>query len=423
MSGNRSIASSFAGDGRILLPAGADCGRRAFLLAAALAVGSSLGAGRAEASQLLVPSIGTPDTAMAGATVATPLTPAAAAFSNPAGITELQPGATSVSIGVPVGHSQLHTTTPPGYDTTSDFVAYAPEGGSVFATDFGLRWGLSGFGSLGSSFDSDADPSVGVDHDFFASSAVSNVALMVAWPITDRLSIGASLALMYGQVHLRYFQNTQFAYTLRGPGLQGMLGLRYELSDRVALGLGVRTPGMVWAEGDSELPGGDQDAKIDLDMPMQVFAGVNADVTDRFHVGLSARWTDASKFGDSMFRFAETPAADIPYIRSASDEWRLALGGSYAVLEALSLRGGVSYADAIVPDSWVSPLLIDSAEWKIGGGASWTLPGSWSDWIVDFAVGYSPTGRRNVSDSEAAIFPGRYTIGGQIYMIGIRTTL
>jgi long-chain fatty acid transport protein len=375
------------------------------------------------ASQLLVPSIGAPDTAMAGATVATPLTPAAAAFSNPAAITALEPGATSVSIGVPVGHSQLRTTTPPGYDTTSNFVAYAPEGGSVFETDFGLRWGLSGYGSLGSSFDSDADASVGVDHDFFASSAVSNVAVMAAWPITERLSIGAALAVMYGQVHLRYFQDIQFAYTLRGPGVQGMLGLRYELGDHVALGFGFRTPGMVWAEGDSPFPGGDQDVELDLDMPMQVFAGLNADVTDRFQVGVSGRWTDASTFSDSTFRFASTPAANIPFIRSASDEWRLALGGSYEVTDTLTLRSGISYADAIVPDSWVSPLLVDSAEWKFAGGASWTLPGSWSDWTVDLAVGHSPDGRRNVSDSEAAILPGRYTIGGQIYMIGLRTTL
>src|SRR5688572_9201326 len=152
--------------------------RGAFVVAAALAGGLLTGADRAQASQLLVPSIGTPDTAMSGATVASPLTPAAAAFSNPAGITELESGATSVSLGVPVGHSQLHTTSPPGYDTTSDFIAYAPEGGSVFATGSGLRWGLSGYGSLASNFDSDADPSVVVDPDFYAASAVSNTAVM-----------------------------------------------------------------------------------------------------------------------------------------------------------------------------------------------------------------------------------------------------
>jgi long-subunit fatty acid transport protein len=203
-----------------------------------------------------------------------------------------------------------------------------------------------------------------------------------------------------------------------------MTGLRYELTDRVALGLGVRTPGMVWADGDDRMPSGDkQDVDLHLDMPMQVFVGINADVTDRFHVGLSGRWTDSSSFSDSVFRFSQTPEGNIPYIRSASDEWRIAGGASYAVLPSLLVRLGLSYADSIVPDSWVSPLLVDSAEWKFAAGSSWQLPGEWSEWIVDFTAGYSPRGRRNVSDSEAVIFPGRYTIDGQIYMIGLRTTL
>lgn len=391
-----------------------------------VAAAALLGAqpGTASATQLIAPAVGVPDAALNGATVATPLTPTAAAFSNPAGITNLPVGAVSTGIGVAVGHSRLNATAPPGYDTTSDFVAYAPEGGSVFGNESGLRWGFALYGSLGSSFDSDADPSVGMNSDFYSSSAVSNAALMAAYPLTDRLSIGVALAVMYGQVHLRYTQQTQFAYTVRGPGLQAMFGLRYQLTDRVALGLGFRTPGMVWADGDERLPSGDkQDVELNLDMPAQIFVGANADVTDRLHLGVSGRWTDASTFSDSNFRFEETPEADIPYVQSASDEWRIAGGASYAVLEPLRVSFGLSYADKIVPGSWVSPLLVDSNEWKISTGLAWQLPGQWSDWTLDFTFGYSPNGVRNISDSEAVILPGRYNIGGEIYMIGFRTTL
>jgi len=374
----------------------------------------------ASASQILAPGVGTPDSAMGAATVASPLTPTAAAFSNPAGIMNLEPGAMSTGLGVPVGHSRVHATVPPGYDTTSDFVAYAPEGGAVFATESGLRWGFAMYGSLGATFDSDADPAVGVDHDFYSSQGISNVALMAARSFGDRLSVGVALSGIYGQVHLRYFQNIPFAYTVRGPGVQGMFGLRYQLTDQVAVGAGFRTPGMVWATGDDGAAGGThQDVKLDLDLPAQIFVGVNADVTGRFHVGLCGRWTDASTFSDSNFRFEDTPQANIPFIGSASDEWRIAAGAGYRLTDTLTIRAGVGYADQIVPDTWVSPLLVDSNEWKISGGLSWEI----ADWIVDFAVGESPTGARNVSASEAVIFPGRYNIGGQIYMIGLRTTL
>ncbi len=396
---------------------------RSTVVIAALAGGvAAWGAhGVAHASQIIAPSIGAPDTAMSGATVATPLTPTAAAFSNPAGIMNLEPGSMSAAFGIPVGHSRVDATIPTGnYNTTSDFVAYAPEGGSVFATDYGVRWGFAIYGSLGSVFDSDAEPSVLVEHDFLSAQSISNVALMAAVPAGDRLSIGVALAGIYGQSKLRYFQNDQFAYTVRGPGVQAIFGLRYRLTDNVALGASYRTPGMVWADGDDALPDGNkQDVDLDLELPGQVFLGINADVTERLSAGLYGRWTDASRFSHSTFRFEDTPQANVNFIRAASDEWRIGAGAAYRATETLTLRGGFGHADSIVPDTWVSPLLIDSNEWKISAGFSWEIRG----WTVDCTVGHSPTGDREVSASEAVIFPGRYTIGGQIYMIGLRTTL
>lgn len=371
------------------------------------------------ASQLLTPGVGTPDSAMNGATVATPLTPSAAAFSNPAGITTMEPGSMSFAIGVPVGHSSVDASIPNGYGTTSDFVGCAPDGGVVYGTESGLRWGFAAFGSLGAVFDSDADPSVGVEHDSLSAQSILDLALMAAMPVTDKLSVGVALQGLYGQAKLRYFQNIPFTYTVRGPGVQAIAGLRYALTERLALGLSYRTPGMVWTSGDSPLGGGSQDVDLHLDMPAQLFAGVNSTITDRFDVGLYVRWTDASAFGNSVFHFEKTPAANIPFIAGATDEMRYGLGLAYRLFDSLTVRFGLGYADAIVPDRWVSPLLIDSNEWKVGGGLSWAV----KDWIVDFTVGESPQTDREVSASEAGIFPGNYRMGGQIYMIGVRTRL
>lgn len=388
--------------------------RAGWLLAVALAWPAPV-----PASQLLAPAVGAPDMAMNGATVANPMTPTAAAFSNPAGLTQMEAGAVSFGMGVPVGHSQVQATVPRGYDTTSDFVAYAPEGGAVYGNESGLRWGFAAYGSLGAIFDSDADAAVGVDHDFVSAQSATNLALMVALPIDERWSFGVALQGIYGQVKLRYFQTVPFSYTVRGPGVQAIAGLRYQWTDRIALGVSCRTPGMVWASGDSPLAGGSQDVDLDLDMPAQVFAGINADVTERLDVGLVTRWTDGSAFGDSVFRFEKTPAADFSYIRGATDEWRFAFGAGYALTDTLTIRASVGYADAIVPDSWVSPLLIDTNEWKVGGGLSWAVGG----WVVDLAFGESPQRTREVSASEAVVVPGDYAMDGQFYMIGLRTTM
>lgn len=394
--------------------------RRGIAVFAVAAVLPFAGATGALASQLLVPAIGAPDSAMNGATVGTPMTPAAAAYSNPAGIMHLAPGSTSFSIGVPVGHSAVRATAPPGYRSDSDFVAFAPEGGAVFETENGLRWGFALYGSLGAVFDSDADPSVGVDHDFLSEQGISNASFMVAWNAGEKLSFGFALTAVYAETHLRYFQNIPWAYTTRGPGIQAIGGLRYQLTDAVALGLGVRSPGMVWARGDHRMPSGEkQDVDLDLNLPSQVFAGVNVDLTDRLDVGLYGRWTDASTFGGSEYEFEQTPAGNIPFIRSATDEWRIGTGARYRVTEGFAVSTGVGYADSIVPDTWVTPLLMDSDEWKLSAGISYLIRG----WTVDFSVGHSFTGDRRVSPAEAAVFPGKYSMSGQIYILGFRKEL
>jgi long-subunit fatty acid transport protein len=394
--------------------------RRGALRAAGLLLAAGLSApGASEASQLLAPAVGAPDSAMNGATVATPITPSAAAFSNPAGITAMDPGTMSFALGVPVGHSEVQARAPHGYDTTSDFIGYAPDGGVVYATESGLRWGFAGYGSLGAVFDSDADPTVGVNDDFLSAQSVTNLALMVAMPVGDKLSFGVALQGLYGQAKLRYTAGIPFTYTVRGPGVQAIAGLRYQLTERVALGLSYRTPGMIWARGDSPLGEGSQDVDLNLDMPAQLFAGVNTVVTDRIDVGVYTRWTDASAFNDSVFHFEKTPAANVHYMGGATDEVRFGLGAGYRLTETLTIRASFGYADAIVPDRSVSPLLIDSNEWKVGGGLSWAVKG----WIVDFTFGESPETERDISGSEAQIFPGNYTMSGQIYMLGFRTTL
>ena len=386
-----------------------------------VAIGLMVAAGtRAEASQLLVPSVGAPDTGMSGATVASPMTPAAAAFSNPAGIMNLEPGSTSFSMGIPIGHSAVRASAPAGYRSDSDFVAFAPEGGAVFETDGGLRWGFALYGSLGAVFDSDADPSVGVDHDFLSEQGISNASLMVGWNAGERLSFGFALTAVYAETHLRYFQAIPWAYTTRGPGIQAIGGLRYRLTDKVALGLGVRTPGMVWATGDQRLPSGEkQDVDLDLNLPSQVFAGVNADVSDRLGVGVYGRWTDASTFGGSEYEFEKTPTGNIPFIRSATDEWRVGAGARYEATEAFAVSTGFGYADSIVPDTWVTPLLVDSNQWTISAGLSYVI----RDWTVDFAFGHSFKGERDVSPADATVFPGDYSMSGQIYILGFRKQL
>ncbi|HYC57404.1 MAG TPA: outer membrane protein transport protein [Candidatus Binatia bacterium] len=395
--------------------------RAAHHIACLLLVGATLSSAPASASQLLTPAVGAADSAMAGATVAAPESPTAAAFANPASLVLFDPGFVSGSFGLAFGHTGFDASAPPGYSNRDGFTGYIPEGSVVFGGPRDVRAGLSLYGSLGASFDTDAQPASGVPVEFLSRLGVANVAASVAWNAGDRVSFGIGLTLLLGDIKLRYTPDIPYHFSVWGPGVQAIAGVRYQLSDRVALGLGIRSPGMVWASGDMRLPTGEkQDVELDLDQPAQVFVGVNADVTDKLHVGVSGRWTDASIFSDSFFRFEETPSGDIAFIADANDEWRAALGFRYALTPRFQVRLSASYADSIVGDRTVSPLLIDTEDWKVGGGFTF----AWSpDLMFDVTAGHGFEGERDISAGEATAFAGEYRMSGQVVFIGLRANL
>jgi long-subunit fatty acid transport protein len=238
----------------------------------------------------------------------------------------------------------------------------------------------------------------------------------VAYRFGDRLSLGAAITPLFGHSHMRYtLGGLRFKYRLDGPGIQGMLGLRWEPRPGLAVGLGVRTPGKVWMDGDMALAGSSQDVDLELKMPTQVFAGVSMHFGERIIASLAGRWTDSSSFGDSMIEFEVTDAADAPFVPHAKDEWLVSAGMEYIWSELLTLRLGVGHANAIVGDKGVSPLVFDTSDTRVGVGFSLNL----DPWSIDFMAGHAFRGSRDIGADEALILPGRYSIDGQVAMIGV----
>ena len=163
------------------------------------------------------------------------------------------------------------------------------------------------------------------------------------------------------------------------------------------------------------LGGGNQDVDLELKMPTQVFAGVSKHWGERVIASLAVRWTDSSSFGDSMIEFEVTDAADSPFVPRAKDEWFVSAGVEYIWNELLTLRLGVGHANAIVGDKGVSPLVFDTQDTRVGVGFSLNF----DPWSVDFMAGHAFRGSRDIGADEALILPGRYSIDGQVAMIGI----
>ncbi len=368
------------------------------------------------ASQLLVSSAGVPDTALSGSTVAEPRTPSAAMFSNPAGLALFDKTTVDGSAAFSFADTRVDVSSPSTYDETNSVFVLSPGIGLALPRKDSWRFGCALYGSVGNKFDFGADASEGVPNDFFSEAGVLTFGAGVAYRFSDRLSLGAAITPLFGLSHMRYtLGGLRFKYRLNGPGIQGMLGLRWEPRPGLAVGLGVRTPGKVWMDGSMPLGGGDQDVDLELEMPAQVFAGVSKHFGERITASLAVRWTDSSSFGDSMIEFEVTEAAGAPFVPRAKDEWLVSLGVEYIWSELLTLRLGVGHANAIVGDKGVSPLVFDTQDTRVGVGFSLNL----DPWSLDFMAGHAFRGSRKIGADEALILPGRYSIEGQIVMIGL----
>lgn len=367
--------------------------------------------GRAFGSSLLSPAAGAADGALAGAVVAEPLSPLGAQFSNPAGLAGFEQKAMGLGLGLAYGKGVVTASDPSGYQTTNEVLVPFLETYLVVPRG---RWtfGMSSMGTSGARFDYGARPELGVNDDFFSESGIFSVPIGAGYRLSDHWWIGAQIAPLYGSTHLRFTSPTaefpdaatRFRFTVSGFGVQGMLGVTWKPDDAWSIGLSVKPPGRLWADGDQKVPGGKQDVSLNLEAPTEVALGVTRTLFTRWKVSYGVRFSDTSTLATSWIRFDETPSANMPFLPGARDEWKHALGMHYAWSDRLQLLGGFSKANAIVSRRGVSPFSYDTKDIRLNVGTRW----NGEKWILDGAFSYMFGSERDVTADEALVLPGNY---------------
>jgi len=373
------------------------------------------------ASLLLAPAAGAADSMTNGSIVAVPSTPDSALFTNPAGLVAFEGPTHSASFGT-VLSSAVVDSDAADYNRSDDRAGFVPSAGSSFPLRPGWRFAVGAYGATGIVFDFEAEPP-SVPTDFLSDVALGGVPIALAYELSSRWWIGAELVPLFGYLRNRYTLLDPTSggaipvhYTLRGPGIQAMIGATWRPTDQWSLGLSVRTPGKIWMDGSTEISGDRRDVDLELEMPAVVWGGITRHFGDRIDVSASVRWTDASVFGDSKIEYA---SFSIPFVPDAQDEWRFALGGEVDVTDRLALRAGTSYASRIVGNKGVSPLLFDTEDFKLSGGLGYRL----GAWTIDFGVGYAFEDKRSVPAGDALILPGTYEAAGVIVIAGATLAL
>jgi long-subunit fatty acid transport protein len=362
------------------------------------------------ASQLALPAATPEEASLAGNVVALPLNPVAALFHNPAQLTLLPNSVTVSTLGI---RFLPQYASPSGYQSTSREFPVSPSVGYV--TD---RWapfhvGIGMYGALGFSYNHDADPEHGVPEKFYTDLAILSLAPAVAYSLRPNLHIGVGINPSYGRLRFKTPSPVGKIDTdVRGPGVFGTLGLLYQPTPDLNVGISYRTPGTVFMFGNARVAGQGDDARVEFQLPQHVEFGLAYHFLPSLIVTVQARWTQFSVYEDTQLEFDQRQFLNRPAANDARDRFRLGGGLQYKVFRWMTVQVGFSWERWALEDSSLSPTLPDLTEYYMFPTGVTIERGAWK---VHLLAGWSYIESRHVSADRNPFFPGRYSLDQSIF--------
>jgi long-chain fatty acid transport protein len=219
--------------------------------------------------------------------------------------------------------------------------------------------------------------------------AVVTISPVVAYKITDTLSVGATLNINYGMLKLSkpalfsmklpsppYPANTYLRYAEQYSedstawGFGATFGLMFKPIDKLAIGLTLRTPSKIKFSGTAENglaplllhAAAESDIEREATWPMWIGLGISFKPIEKLTVNADLQYTNWKKvqkieatYSDAAWQasFASGAALDLRW----KDKIQYRFGLEYKLNEKLALRGGYYYDPTVAPDETYSILL------------------------------------------------------------------
>ena len=387
-------------------PSPSQVGCKAAIIAALLMSG-----GAARAGNGLNPlGSGLESSAMAGADLGVARDPLAL-NTNPAGLTQLMKGTTvelhvaALSFSGTEHDDQFGETK----GLTNEIIPLGDLGIAYRLEDYPITLGAGLFavGGAGPTYKELDTPFGGTDEASLQLGIV-RAAVGGAVGLTDRLSLGGSAGLSYANLSQKFFPDKSVfdpsdpAGTFFGTeltqasafGTGARLGLRYEVTDRLALGAVYASKVDLPADSDRLVVNLDavgigrvqyRDATVDgFAQAQELGVGLAWRPIDSLLVAADITWLDWS----SALRRLKIKASDPDDPRAPPkvsnrvtlnwrDQYVVAVGVAYKVSEAVIGWGGYNYGRNPIPGHDQSPFLPNIAEHHLTAGLGWHLPGGW----------------------------------------------
>lgn len=357
----------------------------------------------AQASLILSPHTATRDGDLAGAAGASPDDAGSASLTNPAGVV----GPLSGQI---VGAAAAVSFTAKYRDRRRDFNQISSQTPVFINLWYGLgapagwHMGIGVYGSVGSAFDFAADG--GQETPFLGKLALVNVGFLAGRQITPDLRIGLQVAPNYVQ------QSVQLPTPLgpvdfegiNGVGIDGAVGLVYDATDTLSLGLSYRTRGFSRLSGNGSVGDTDQKLELELYTPQSITAAFDYEALPGLHFLAQTKWTRYEDFESGRFNFSESDPLDQPYIADATNRFRHFFAIEYTGLSNRVLRIGFTQEPWMIEGEAMRPTLFDTSDAMLMIG----YETQHENYNIGFTWGYAAGRHREISPERNENFAGNY---------------
>jgi len=377
------------------------------------------------AGGLTLYEVATPDVGYASAGYAARANDPGTVLTNPAGMTRLK--GSQLQVGAQLLYGDVSFQNSPG--TTN----YGTDGGNAL----GLLPALSTFGTyavnpdltIGIGLFSNFGLGLWYDSSWVGRYYAKNAILMgmsvmpaIAYRITDHVSVGVGLNLMYGYLRETVAINNidprlgdgQLKIKDSTFGMGGNIGILYEVSPGTRFGVTYCTPIKLSFSDTPEFYGtgagisaillsrGAYFTTLDLDMtvPQAVMASFYHELNDTWALLGNFGWQNWSEFGKLDVSLSSTANPGLTTDLKYKDTWHGALGAQYRLSAPWLLTGGVAYDSSMLDDSNRSPALPLGWAWRFALGAQYELR---NDIRLGFAYEYVYGGSPGINVSRGPL--------------------
>ena len=251
-------------------------------------------------------------------------------------------------------------------------------------------------------------------YDWTSKVGMLSISPLIAYKISDMISVGATLNLNYGMFSIKMhageaelrvspyaFDLGQYEESMNGWGLGTTFGILVKPSPYVSFGLTVRTSSTVKFKGDAQISNlswlgynGTSAIKRNLSFPLWIAGGVAVRPMDKLLLTADLQWTKwstiktlNSDFTDpaweTLMRLGGQDARKMDW----SDKVQFRLGAEYLVSGSLALRTGYYHDPTPSPDTTINVLLPSYTYSAVAFGVGYKVASLQLDFGLEYLMG------------------------------------